>query len=92
MILWLENPQSSYSNMNVLYGITDEDQSPTMPRSFELEERKSEQLYKEIKRQMKADDKKEIKLQREIKALDEFDQAQVNKFFRHFSAKLLSSG
>ncbi len=60
-----------------MYGITDEDQSPTPPKSFEIEERKSFHLFKQMRRRIKADDKKEAKLNTKIKAVDEFAQAEA---------------
>jgi hypothetical protein len=63
----------------MLFGITDEDQSPTLPKSFEVEEGKSYHLFRQMKRQIKADDRKEAKLNTEIKAVDEFAQAEERR-------------
>jgi hypothetical protein len=61
----------------VLYGITDQDQSPILPRSFEEEEVKTIRLYKEIKRRMRSDDQKEAELGQKIKKLEGTIQGQV---------------
>ena len=80
LALFLAGQSGDGQDLEILYGVTAEDQSPTLPDSFEKEESESKKLFKTLERQVKEYDAEEAKIDKKAKAVAEFVHDKVRLF------------